>query len=260
MQRHTASLSIVIPCFNEAPTLRRCVERVLALRNEVGRLEVVIVDDASTDGSLEIANLLVEEHAEIALHRHARNRGKGAAVRTGVGQVSGDYVAIQDADLEYDPREIPELLEPLVDGRADVVYGSRFLNGRPQRGEYIGHYLFNRSLTALSNMFNGLHLSDMETCYKVFSREVLQGFQLEEDRFGFDPEVTAKVAQTQFRICEVPISYTARTYREGKKIGWRDGLRAVYCIFSYNPFARSLLKCLGVAVVGVLLALYVMLR
>lgn len=240
MPESVVKLSVVIPCFNEEATLRTCVERVLQLREQGVSLEIVIVDDASTDNSRGIAWQLAAEAPEIRVFDHLRNQGKGAALRTGFSQVSGDFVVVQDADLEYDPLEIPELLTPLLDGRADVVYGSRFLGGRPHRVLYFWHYLGNSFLTFLSNMFTDLNLTDMETCYKVFRREVIQSIAIEENRFGFEPEITAKLAQKKLSIYEMGISYNGRTYQEGKKIGWRDGFRALYCIVRYNAPALPL--------------------
>lgn len=240
MSENAISLSVVVPCYNEVQTLRSCVERVLELRDRGIVLEIVIVDDASSDGSLQIAEALASEAAEVKVFRHEQNQGKGAALRTGFRQVTGDYVVVQDADLEYDPHEIPGLLGPLVDGRADVVYGSRFLSGRPHRVLYFWHSLGNSFLTFLSNMFTDLNLTDMETCYKVFRREVIQGIEIEENRFGFEPEITAKLAQKKLAIYEMGISYSGRTYEEGKKIGWRDGVRALYCIVRYNAPALPL--------------------
>jgi len=232
----SASLSIVIPCFNEERTLASCVSRVLEIQNETLSVEVIVVDDCSRDRSLAIAENLAAKHPEIRVLRHEKNQGKGAALRTGFREATGDFVAVQDADLEYDPMELRVLLEPLRTGNADVVFGSRFLGGRPHRVLYFWHYLGNAALTFLSNMFTDLNLTDMEVCYKVFRREVIQGIQIQEDRFGFEPEIVAKVARKRLRIYEVGISYSGRTYEEGKKIGWRDGVRALYCIFRYNAY------------------------
>ncbi len=240
MSKSAVSLSVVVPCYNEAATLCACIEKVLELRDEGVTLEIVIVDDASSDGSPEIALDLAQNSSVIKLLRHERNQGKGAALRTGFKEVTGDFVVVQDADLEYDPHEILDLLTPLVDGRADVVYGSRFLGGRPHRVLYFWHSLGNRLLTFLSNMFTDLNLTDMETCYKVFRREVIQSIDIEEDRFGFEPEITAKLAQKKLPIYEMGISYSGRTYDEGKKIGWRDGVRALYCVVRYNAPAFPL--------------------
>jgi glycosyltransferase involved in cell wall biosynthesis len=240
MLKQTIKLSVVVPCYNEEATLQTCIKKVLQLRDRGLSLEIVIVDDASTDNSGEIARQLAESTPEIRIFHHAHNQGKGAALRTGFSQVSGDFVVVQDADLEYNPEEIIELLDPLLDGRADVVYGSRFLGGRPHRVLYFWHYLGNNFLTFLSNMFTDLNLTDMETCYKVFRREVIQDITIEENRFGFEPEITAKLAQKKLSIYEMGISYNGRTYQEGKKIGWRDGFRALYCVVRYNAPALPL--------------------
>ena len=230
------TLSIVIPCFNEEQTLAACVARVLEIQDEGLLLEVILVDDCSGDRSLAIAETLAGKHPEIRVLRHSKNLGKGAALRTGFREATGDFVAVQDADLEYDPSELRDLLEPLRTGKADVVFGSRFLGGRPHRVLYFWHYLGNAFLTFLSNMFTDLNLTDMEVCYKVFRQDVIKGIEIEEDRFGFEPEIVAKVAQQRVRVFEMGISYSGRTYEEGKKIGWRDGVRALYCIFRYNAY------------------------
>ena len=235
-----AKLSVVIPCFNEEQTLAACVGRVLAIQDTALSLEVIVVDDGSTDRSTAIAEDLAHQYPEVRLLRHRKNQGKGAALRTGFHEATGDFVAVQDADLEYEPMDLKELLGPLRSGRADVVFGSRFLGASPHRVLYFWHYLGNLFLTFLSNMFTDLNLSDMETCYKVFRREVIQSIEIREDRFGFEPEVTAKVAQQRLRIYEMGISYTGRTYAEGKKIAWRDGVRALYCIFRYNAYQLPL--------------------
>ena len=233
-------LSIIIPCYNEEETLELCVERVLQIQDPTLELQLIIVDDASKDRSVEIANQLIARFPNISLQRHEVNQGKGAALRTGFKHATGDYVVVQDADLEYNPMEIKQLLEPLIDGKADVVYGSRFLSGRPNRVLYYWHSLGNKFLTWLSNMFTDINLTDMETCYKVFKREIIQSVDIKENRFGFEPEITAKVAHMRCRIYEMGISYEGRTYEEGKKIGWRDGVRALYCIFKYNAHAAPL--------------------
>ncbi|WP_428388954.1 glycosyltransferase family 2 protein [Mucisphaera sp.] len=231
-------LSVIIPVFNEEATIRELVERVWAVDlGGVGdggvSLEVIAVDDASGDGSVGLLAAL-EAEGKCVVHRHPVNRGKGAAIRTGVSRVTGDFVVIQDADLEYDPAEYPKLLGPVVSGEADVVYGSRFL-GRSGEGFYGRWHAFgNRVLTWTSNRFTGLGLTDMETCYKLFRREVLQAIDIEEDRFGFEPEITAKVAKLGVRLVEVPVSYDARSYSAGKKIGWMDGVAALRCIAKYS--------------------------
>lgn len=228
-------LSVVIPCFNEERTIRTLIDQVL--RSPVVA-EVVVVDDGSTDGSrTELAGL---EDPRVRIILHERNQGKGAALRTGFAHATADFVVVQDADLEYDPAEYPVLLEPLLDDRADVVFGSRFLSGRPHRVLYFWHSMGNKFLTLLSNMFTDLNLTDMETCYKCFKREVIQSIEIEENRFGFEPEITAKLASAKFRIFEVGISYSGRTYDEGKKINWKDGVRAVYCIVKYSNLGRRL--------------------
>ena len=227
-------LSIIIPSFNEEKTLKECVKRVMKITDESLFLEIIIVDDCSSDGSLSVARELESKHPEILVLHHEKNQGKGAALRTGFQKATGDFVAVQDADLEYDPMDLKRLLVPLINGDADVVFGSRFLSYGVHRVLYFWHYLGNRFLTFMSNMFTDLNLTDMETCYKVFRREVIQGIQIRENRFGFEPEIVAKVAQMRLRIFEMGISYYGRTYVEGKKIGVKDGFRALYCIFRYN--------------------------
>ncbi len=226
--------SIVIPCFNEEKTLEKCIDKVLAIADDELTLEIIIVDDCSKDRSLTIANELVSNHSEIMVMKHEKNRGKGAALRTGIQKATGDFVGVQDADLEYNPMEFKKLLIPLINNQADVVLGSRFLSSEARRVLYFWHSMGNKLLTFLSNMFSDLNLTDMETCYKVFRREVIQSIKIEEDRFGFEPEIVAKVAQMRLRIYEMGISYSGRTYEEGKKIGVKDGFRALYCIFKYN--------------------------
>jgi glycosyltransferase involved in cell wall biosynthesis len=225
-------LSVVIPVYNEVKTIKEIVSRVQAVDLEK---EIVIVDDWSTDGTRELLQEITLSHENIRVLYHDRNQGKGAALRTGFAGATGDIVIIQDADLEYDPREYPVLLEPILDGRADIVYGSRFLGG-PHRVLFFWHYLGNKFLTLLSNALTNLNLTDMETCYKVFRREVLNDIQLKSNRFGFEPEFTAKIAKKGFRIYETSISYSGRTYAEGKKIGWKDGVKAIVAIIWFRFF------------------------
>ncbi|NFV81581.1 glycosyltransferase family 2 protein [Magnetospirillum aberrantis] len=232
------TLTVVIPCYNEENTLETIVGRVLeADRCGLG-IEIVIVDDGSRDRSVEVMKALAEKHPEIQCAFHGVNQGKGAALRTGFTKATGDVVLVQDADLEYSPNDYPKLLKPLLDGRADVVFGSRFKGGDETRVLYFWHSIGNAMLTLASNMMTDLNLTDMETCYKVFKREVIQGIAIVENRFGFEPEITAKIARLKPRprIYEVGISYSGRTYEEGKKIGWRDGVRALYCIVRYSLF------------------------
>jgi len=224
-------LSVVIPCFNERNTITQVVEAVR--RAPVESIEIILVDDCSTDGTREILQAQPAGWVDQLIY-HDRNRGKGAALRSGFQCARGDFVLVQDADLEYDPQEYPELLAPLIDGRADVVIGSRFMGGRPHRVVYFWHMVGNKFLTLLSDMLTNLNLTDMETCYKVFRREVIQRVTIEEDRFGFEPEIVAKIAKQHCRVFEVGISYYGRTYDEGKKIGWKDGVRALYAILKYN--------------------------
>ncbi len=234
------TLSLVVPCYNEEQTLARCVERVLQLRAGDLALEIIIVDDCSKDRSLEIARELASRHPEVTVLHHEVNRGKGAALRTGFRHAGGDFVGIQDADLEYEPLEYRKLLEPLLRDEADVVFGSRYLRPDSRKVLYFWHSWMNKTLTFVSNMMTNLDISDMETCYKLFRREVIQSLDLREERFGFEPEVVAKVAQSGCRVWEVAISYKPRSFEEGKKIGWKDGVRALYCILHYGAHAAPL--------------------
>ena len=228
------TLSVIIPCYNERSTLSRIVERVLAVQNEQLKMELIIVDDCSTDGSFALAESLRQRHPEIKLIQHPRNRGKGAALHTGIDICEGDIVCINDADEEYSPSDLPRLIKPILEGKADVVYGSRFRKDEPRRVLYFWHSLMNRTLTLVSNMFTDMDLTDMETCYKVFRQDVIKSLDLKEERFGFEPEVTVKTANKGYRVYEMGISYSPRTYEEGKKISWKDGIHALYCIFHYG--------------------------
>ncbi len=226
-------LSVVVPVYNEKETIKTIIKALKAVKNI--DMEIIVVDDFSTDGTRDLYFQLEKEVDQIVLHD--QNMGKGAALRTGFQHATGDCVIVQDADLEYDPNEFHLLLRPIIDGKADVVYGSRFLGGGPHRVLFFWHYVGNTMLTLLSNMFTNLNLTDMETCYKLFKREVIQNIKIEENRFGFEPEITAKIAKKNLRIYEVGISYFGRTYDEGKKIGMKDAFRAFYCILKYNLFS-----------------------
>jgi len=227
-------LSVVIPCFNEAPTIESIIAAVRD--SSYAPKEIIVVNDCSNDGTHEMLEKLRARGWIDHLVHHEVNQGKGAALRTGFQRVTGDMVIVQDADLEYDPREYSRLVKPILDGKADVVYGSRFMGDEPHRVLYFWHRAGNGFLTLLSNMLTNLNLTDMETCYKVFKRDVIQSIEIEEDRFGFEPEITAKIARKGCVIYEVGIPYYGRTYAEGKKIGWKDGVRAIYCVLKYNLF------------------------
>jgi len=224
-------LSVVIPVYNERRTLRQLLQRVLQVPFET---EILCVDDGSTDGSRELLAELEAQHPQLRVFFQAKNAGKGAALRRGIQEASGDFVIIQDADLEYDPADYPSLLEPLIQEKADVVYGSRFLGSGPHRVLYFWHSVANWFLTLVSNCLTNINLTDMETCYKVFRREIIQSIPIQEDRFGFEPEITVKIAKRKLRIYEIGISYAGRTYEEGKKIGWKDGVWALWCLLKYS--------------------------
>jgi len=224
-------LTIVIPCYNEAATIENIVAAVLGAPYD--EKEIIVIDDCSTDGTRDILKNKIESKVSCVIYQ-PENRGKGAALREGIGKASGDIVIIQDADLEYNPSEYPKILQPIIDNKADVVFGSRFMGGEPHRVVYFWHRVGNGIITLISNMLTNLNLTDIETCYKAFRREIIQSIKIEENRFGFEPEITAKIAKLKCRIYEVGISYYGRTYEEGKKINWKDGIRALYCIIKYN--------------------------
>lgn len=226
-------LSVVMPVYNEVQTIEHVIDVVASVKTGLDT-ELIVVDDCSHDGTRDVLRRCAEKHPSLRAEYHDRNRGKGAALRTGFARATGDIVLVQDADLEYDPNEYSRLLQPILTGRADVVYGSRFLGGGPHRVVYFWHYVGNKFLTMLSNMMTNLNLTDMEVCYKVFRKEVLASMKLRENRFGFEVEVTAKVAKGHWRVYEVPISYYGRDYSEGKKITWRDGFSALRCILKYR--------------------------
>tara|TARA_Y100000589_G_scaffold146491_1_gene140129 strand:+ start:584 stop:1327 length:744 start_codon:yes stop_codon:yes gene_type:complete len=223
-------LSIIVPCFNEIKTIKKIITKIK--NSPVKSKEIVIIDDFSNDGSREFLSMLKDEIITVKFHKI--NKGKGAAISTGIKSAKGKIIIIQDADLEYDPNEYPNLINPIINNKADIVYGSRFKGGQPHRVVYFWHRVGNGFLTLLSNIFTDLNLSDMETCYKAFRSEIIKNIKIEEKRFGFEPEITAKISKNDFRIYEVGISYYGRTYKEGKKIGWRDGFKAIWCILKYN--------------------------
>ncbi len=228
-------LSIIIPCFNEKQTILKLIDAVK--NSPIEDKEVIIIDDGSFDGTREILKEINDESIKIIYHE--KNLGKGAALKTGFASASGEICIVQDADLEYDPKEYPFVIGPILEGKADVVFGSRFQGGRPHRVVYFWHRVGNGLLTLLSNIFTDLNLTDMETCYKAFKREIIQSINIQEKRFGFEPEITAKIARLNCRVYEIGISYYGRTYNEGKKIGWKDGVRAIYCILKYNIWKKS---------------------
>ena len=243
MEKKIRTLSIVIPAYNEGATIHRILDRIaeVTLRDGIGK-EIIIVNDCSTDNTDEAVRAYMKTHPEapIRYFMHEKNMGKGAALHTGIAKATGEYLVIQDADLEYDPQEYNDLLAPVIKGFADVVYGSRFVGSNPHRILFFWHTIGNNILTFISNMFTNLNLTDMETCYKLFETRTIQSLNLKEKRFGFEPEVTAKISRVPgIRIYEIGISYYGRTYEEGKKINWKDGVRAIYCVLKYNIFSRK---------------------
>src|ERR1017187_3083863 len=241
-----AKLSIIIPAYNEGRTIHRILNKVMSV-NLIGTMEkeIIIVNDCSKDDTIQAVESFIAEHKadDFRLISHEVNKGKGAALHTGISHATGDYLVIQDADLEYDPEEYNLLLKPVLDGFADVVYGSRFMGGNPHRVLFFWHTIGNKMLTLASNMFTNLNLTDMETCYKLFKTDIIQKIDLKENRFGFEPEITAKISRVpKIRIYEIGISYYGRTYEEGKKIGWKDGFRAIFCILKYNLFDKTIYK------------------
>ena len=230
-------LSVIVPCYNERTTILQLIEKVRL--SPVDSKEIIVVDDGSVDGTRELLQSLEETASDLKILFHSKNMGKGAALRTGFASAAGEICIVQDADLEYDPQEFPLVIQPIIDGKADVVFGSRFQSGRPHRVVYFWHRIGNGFLTLLSNIFTDLNLTDMETCYKAFKRDVIQSVRICENRFGFEPEITAKISRRNLKIYEVGISYYGRTYSEGKKIGWKDGVRAIYCIFKYNVWRSA---------------------
>ena len=232
------SLSIIVPCYNEERTIEACLRRLIDIQDDKLSIEIIVVDDKSSDRTLDIIKKISIEYPEIIILKHDKNNGKGAAIRTGLVKASAEVVAIQDADLEYNPLELRRLINPIIMGDADAVYGSRFITLGERRVLFFWHTMGNKFLTFLSNMFTNLNLSDMETCYKLIKRDVFEKINIEENRFGFEPEITAKLAHMRARIYEMGISYHARTYEEGKKINWKDGLWTLYCVFKYNLINR----------------------